>query len=98
VKDIQRNQYGPMNMDMATMASEAHALQFVGWGVNSRKHVRFYLWKSEAHHPCSENDSHPLLRGREILRITWVPLAHAQQMLKPWQASLLAKILPAATH
>ena len=87
-----------MNMDMATMASEAHALQFVGWGANSRKHVRFYLWKSEAHHPCSENDSHPLLRGREILRITWVPLAHAQQMLKPWQASLLAKILPAATH
>jgi ADP-ribose pyrophosphatase YjhB (NUDIX family) len=27
---------------------EARALQFVGWGINSRKHVRFYLWKSEA--------------------------------------------------
>jgi 8-oxo-dGTP pyrophosphatase MutT (NUDIX family) len=76
---------------------EALALQFVGWEVNSRKHVRFYLWKSEAHYPCSANDSRPRLRGREILRIAWVPLAHAQQMLKPWQASLLAKIIPSAT-
>ena len=76
---------------------EAQALQFVGWGVNSRKHVRFYLWKSEAHRPCSENDSHPRLRGREILRIAWIPLAQAQQMLKPWQANLLAKITPSAT-
>jgi len=34
---------------------------------------------------------------REILRNAWVPLARAQQMLKPWQASLLAKVSPSAT-
>jgi 8-oxo-dGTP pyrophosphatase MutT (NUDIX family) len=77
---------------------EAEALQFVGWGVNSRKHVRFYLWKSEAHHLCSRNDRPRCLFRREILRHAWVPLARAQQMLKPWQASLLAKIIPAPTN
>jgi len=77
---------------------EAQALQFVGWGVNSRKHVRFYLWKSEAHHLCSENDWRPCRPGHEILRTAWVPFRQAQQMLKPWQASLLAKIIRPATH
>jgi 8-oxo-dGTP pyrophosphatase MutT (NUDIX family) len=76
---------------------EARALQFVGWGVNSRKHVRFYLWKSEAHHLCSQHDRRRSLLRREILRNAWVPLARAQQMLKPWQASLLAKVSPSAT-
>jgi 8-oxo-dGTP pyrophosphatase MutT (NUDIX family) len=77
---------------------EALALQFVGWGVNSRKHFRFYLWKSEAHYPRSADDSPPRLRGREILRTAWVPLAQAPQRLKAWQASLLAKIIPSATN
>jgi 8-oxo-dGTP pyrophosphatase MutT (NUDIX family) len=76
---------------------EAQALEFVGWGVNSRKHVRFYLWKSEAHHLCSRNDRHGCLCRREILRNAWVPLARAQQMLKPWQASLLAKVIRSST-
>jgi 8-oxo-dGTP pyrophosphatase MutT (NUDIX family) len=76
---------------------EAQALRFVGWGVNSRKHVRFYLWKSEAHHLCSQHDRRRSLLRREILRNAWVPLARAQQMLKPWQASLLAKVSPSAT-
>jgi 8-oxo-dGTP pyrophosphatase MutT (NUDIX family) len=77
---------------------QALALQFVGWGVNSRKHVRFYLWKSEAHHLCSESDLHPRLRKREILGLAWVALAQAQKMLKPWQASLLLKVIPSATN
>ncbi len=77
---------------------EARALQFVGWGVNSRKHVRFYLWKSEAHHLCSEHGRHPRLRTREILGVAWVALAQAQQMLKPWQASLLAKVMASPTN
>ena len=76
---------------------EAQALQFVGWGVNSRKHVRFYLWKSEAHHLCSQDERPRCLLRREILRHAWVPLARAQQMLKPWQASLLAKVIRSAT-
>src|SRR5271157_2273459 len=64
---------------------EAQALQFVGWGVNSRKHVRFYLWKSEAHRLCSEHGRVPHPRSREILGIAWVALARARQLLKPWQ-------------
>lgn len=76
---------------------EAQTLHFVGWGVNSRKHVRFYLWKSEAHRLCSEQGRRPRMRRREILRLAWVALAQAQQMLKPWQASLLAKIMCSVT-
>ena len=72
---------------------EAQALQFVGWGINSRKHVRFYLWKSEAHRLCTESGSVPHPRRSEILESAWVSLARARQMLKPWQANLLAKIM-----
>ena len=67
---------------------EAADLHFVGWGVNSRKHVRFYLWKSNAPVSCQA----PSLRRREIRQIAWFALAQAQRLLKPWQRHLLAKI------
>ena len=76
---------------------EAQALRFVGWGVNSRKRVRLYLWKSEAHRVTTEGDARWRPRKREILRTAWVSLTQAQLMLKPWQASLLAKIMHTAT-
>ena len=68
---------------------EPQALDFVGWGINSRKHVRFYLWKSQTHRLGSQK--RPNLRRHEILRRAWVALSQAKQMLKPWQANLLAK-------
>lgn len=69
---------------------EAQALQFVGWGINSRKRVRFYLWKSEAHRLVSQK--HANLRREEILKMAWVALKRAIHILKPWQANLLAKV------
>ena len=72
---------------------EPQALRFVGWGVNSGKHIRLYLWKSEAHRPFSEHGKPWRPRKREILRIAWVSLVRAQQMLKPCQATLLAKVM-----
>jgi 8-oxo-dGTP pyrophosphatase MutT (NUDIX family) len=76
---------------------EAQALRFVGWGVNSRKRIRLYLWKSEAHCLSVDRDGPWRPRKREILRTAWVSLTQAQLMLKPWQASLLAKITRSAT-
>ncbi|MGO8699430.1 MAG: NUDIX hydrolase [Limisphaerales bacterium] len=76
---------------------EAQALRFVGWGVNSRKRIRLYLWKSEAHRLSTERGRPWRPRKREILRTAWVSLTQAQLMLKPWQASLLGKIMPSAT-
>ncbi|HEV2248574.1 MAG TPA: NUDIX hydrolase [Terriglobia bacterium] len=69
---------------------EPQVLNFVGWGINSRKHVRFYLWKSRTHRMGSQG--RPELRRHEILRKAWVALSQAKQMLKPWQANLLAKV------
>ncbi|HXR08517.1 MAG TPA: NUDIX domain-containing protein [Candidatus Acidoferrum sp.] len=77
---------------------EARALRFVGWGVNRRKQIRLYLWKSEAHRLSSGHGGRWRPRPREILRIAWVSLGQAQQMLKPCQASLLAKIMRSATN
>jgi len=77
---------------------EARALRFVGWGVNRRKQIRLYLWKSEAHRLSSGHGGPWRPRPREILRIAWVSLGQAQQMLKPCQASLLAKIMRSATN
>ena len=77
---------------------EAQALRFVGWGVNSRKGIRLYLWKSEAHRLSAEHGTRWHPRKREILRIAWVSLLEAQLMLKPWQATLLARIMRSATN
>lgn len=71
---------------------EAHGLRFVGWGVNSRKHVRFYLWQSQASElrwPESEQLEFP---RAEIRAMAWFALEKALQILKPWQASLLARV------
>jgi 8-oxo-dGTP pyrophosphatase MutT (NUDIX family) len=77
---------------------EAQALRFVGWGFNNRKQIRLYLWKSEAYRLSTENGRRRRPRKREILRTAWVPLVQAQLMLKPWQSSLLARIMPSATN
>lgn len=77
---------------------EARALRFVGWGVNSRKHIRLYLWKSEAHRLSSGRGRGWRPRKGEILRLAWVSLVQAQQMLKPCQANLLAKVMRSATR
>ena len=77
---------------------EAQSLRFVGWGVNSRKHIRLYLWKSEAYRLSPEHGGRWRPRKREILRIAWVSLVQAQQMLKPWQATLLTKIMRSAIN
>ena len=76
---------------------EPQALRFVGWGINSRKHIRFYLWKSETHRLCSEQRGASRPRHSEILQSSWVALARARKMLKPWQANLLAKITSPTT-
>jgi len=68
------------------------ALQFVGWGVNCRKHVRFYLWKSTVDYPWPTAATQPGPGQGEIRAMAWKALAKARQMLKPWQANLLAKI------
>ena len=77
---------------------DAQSLRFVGWGVDSRKHIRLYLWKSDEHRLSSEQGRPWRPRKREILRIAWVSLPQARQMLKPWQATLLAKIMRSATN
>jgi 8-oxo-dGTP pyrophosphatase MutT (NUDIX family) len=77
---------------------EAKSLRFVGWGVNSRKHIRLYLWKSEAYRLSIKRGRRWHPRKREILRTAWFSLGQAQLMLKPWQASLLAKIMRSATN
>jgi 8-oxo-dGTP pyrophosphatase MutT (NUDIX family) len=77
---------------------EAQSLRFVGWGVDSRKHIRLYLWKSEAYRLSPEHGGRWRPPKREILRIAWVSLVQAQQMLKPWQATLLAKIMRSAIN
>jgi 8-oxo-dGTP pyrophosphatase MutT (NUDIX family) len=77
---------------------EAQSLRFVGWAVNSRKRIRLYLWKSEAHRLSPNVGRAGRPRKREILRTAWVSLVQAQQMLKPWQATLLAKIMRPATN
>ncbi|HEV2209784.1 MAG TPA: NUDIX domain-containing protein [Verrucomicrobiae bacterium] len=71
---------------------EPPALDFVGWGINSRKRVRFYLWKSDAHPGSSERANSLRPRRREIRQMVWVALDCARQILKPWQGNLLAKI------
>jgi 8-oxo-dGTP pyrophosphatase MutT (NUDIX family) len=77
---------------------EAQSLRFVGWGVNSRKHIRLYLWKSEAYRLPLKRRGSWRPRKREIVRTGWFPIGQAQLMLKPWQGSLLAKIMRSATN
>jgi 8-oxo-dGTP pyrophosphatase MutT (NUDIX family) len=77
---------------------EAQGLRFVGWGVNRRKQIRLYLWKSETHRVASQPGGRWRPRKGEILRIAWVSLMQAQQRLKPCQAALLSKIMRSATN
>jgi 8-oxo-dGTP pyrophosphatase MutT (NUDIX family) len=77
---------------------EAQSLRFVGWAVNTRKHIRLYLWQSEAHRLSSDLGRSFRPRKREIIKTAWVSLVRAQLMLRPWQATLLANITGSAAN
>lgn len=71
---------------------EPGVLRFIGWGLNTRKGFRFYLWKSEFHGAGALSNEPKISRSHEILRSAWVALSEAKQMLRPWQAILLARV------
>ncbi len=65
---------------------------FVASGMNSRKSIRFYLWKSEVRRPYPTNNGIGS-RRKEIRRISWFSPMRAHRVLKPWQWNLLVNAL-----